>query len=167
MAADRLVLLDQPRGLAARSEVVGLELGKACEIAVGGDQAGGAVLEADRGDLDVEEQVAAGVGDFAGRAKALPIALGRYQETVRRARQEAIEEVETGGERGRRLEYPRMRHDPQELGDAEDRKAPRRLALGNLDQASKGGCVEGMLGAVGGDQDVAVDRDQERSSMKS
>jgi hypothetical protein len=66
-----------------------------------------------------------------------------------------------------RVEEARVRDHAQELAQAEDGDRPERLPLGELAQPRVRGRVLGELFAVGVDEDVRVDGDQRRPSMRS
>jgi hypothetical protein len=56
---------------------------------------------------------------------------------------------------------------PQELTEREDRESPSRITLGELLQRLSGILVLRRLRVIGVDEDVGIDRDQLRPSMRS
>jgi hypothetical protein len=125
------------------------------------------VLDAERGDLAIVHEVSRNVA-VAERAIQMT-RMGRpFAEERERGRfEQPLQVLEGDAERGRRVEDPRMGDHPQELVDAGPRKRPGLGSRRELSQQANGLAVEGRFLAPGEDEDVRVERDQRRPSIRS
>jgi hypothetical protein len=80
---------------------------------------------------------------------------------------EGVERVAGLGDLEWRIEEAGMRDDAQELSEAEDRDGPARRPLGQLDQSRACAPLLRQLLAVSVDENVRVDRDHPRPSIRS
>ena len=140
-----------------------VEAAEAREVAVVGENRGDPVLAAKRGDLRVEQKVAACVGASGRGGQQVEEAGSGQNDTAARRGDDAVEEIRSLFQRRRRAEDPSMGDDPKEFHRAEDGKAPVRHALGQGDQLPGGCGVKLGLRPMRIDQDIGVDGDHARS----
>jgi len=126
-----------------------------------------AVLQADSNDLCIEHQVPGGSGLRRGITERKPISGARQEQSGGRTSEDPSEELERLLYRRRWTEDAGMGHDPQELPKSEDGDPPRRCALHEAPERRERKFMLERLLAMRVHQDVGVDRDQARSSMKS
>lgn len=121
----------------------------------------------DGDDLGVEDEVAARIG-FAHAVQKMPWIIGTGDKNLqRRAGQQAFERRRNLGQGGRWVEYPWMGDHAHELADAEDGYTPRPAAFGQGRKPGKSLFVLGEFLAVRVDENVCINRDHERPSMRS
>lgn len=140
---------------------------EAGEVAILGEETRGTVLEANGCDLGVEDVIARGAGGLEYLTQQSGVAWARAQQTDGWARQQGLDRVHCFGHGRRWIENSRMRYHAQELTDAEHRDGPRRLPLGEAPQRAESLIVTRQLLPIGVQEDVGVDRDQERPSIAS
>lgn len=140
---------------------------EAREVAILGEQRRYAVLATHSDDLRVEREISdrASFYDRLEQKLGIPLA-GRDEPQARRCEYTAQRLARLlDGEW--RIEEARVGRHAQELAQAEDRQRPCCIALGELYQSRRSPCVLRQLLAVRVDQNVRVDGDQERPSIRS
>lgn len=105
---------------------------EAIEVSVQGQEIERSMLQADRRDLGVERQVAAGVALAQKAEEDRGMARPRREDLEVGAREETLQGTERLSERGGWVEHLGMGDDAHELGDAKDRQRPREAALHEL-----------------------------------
>ena len=148
-------------------EPADLEVGEAVEIAVLCEDRGRPVLEAERCDLRVMDEVAPGSRFDDELFEEAPERRPRTQDAHRRAAEHGLECLHRSGFVGWWGEDSRVSRDPEELGRYEHGKRPRLRALDQALQTLPRGFVLGKVRAVRVQQDVGVDGDQRSSSIRS
>jgi len=103
---------------------------KASKVSILGQQGSGAVLEADGGDLRIEDQVAARTGRLDHFTQQRDVTGPRREQARGRTLKQRVDRIESLEWRGRRREHAWMRNDADELADAEDRQSPGGVAFG-------------------------------------
>lgn len=151
----------------AAAEPDRLDPGEAVEVTIQGEQLPRAVLPADGDDLGIEDQVAACLGVPESRGEELEEPLTRREDAAGGTLDETIERREGPIDRARRIEEPRMGDDHYELDGAEDGESPGLRPLGKLPEPRPGCHVKVQLFTVSVDEDVGVDGDQPRPSIRS
>ena len=125
------------------------------------------MLLAERHDLGIEDEVAPGIRLQDAVMQQSRVAIAGREDTQARTLQQRIQRLRRLGQRAGWPEDARMRRDAEELAEDEDRQRPCGLTFGQLPETMHGDLVEHGLRSVRVEQDVGIDRDQRRSSMRS
>ena len=137
------------------------------EIAVLGEDPVDAVFPAHRDNLRIEDEVAAGVGRTEALGEEPRVPPARVEDAQGRAGKEPLKGPQRFLQGGGRIEEARVCDDPDELADCEDRQGSRDGGFREMADPPARPFVQGHPPPVGVDQDVGVDGDQDRSSVRS
>jgi hypothetical protein len=148
-------------------EALDRECAKTGKVAVLGQKSPHAGLATKRDDLRVEYKVARGHCLFDCLEQELRKSRARVEQGKAGGRQDPRSCVTGFARREGRMEEPRMRDDAQEFAQDEHRQRPAAASFRQSNEPLGCQCMLRQLLAVGVDQDVRVDRDQERPSMWS
>lgn len=130
---------------------------KSAEIAVAGEQLADAVLDAQRRDVGVMDQIArdCGLSNDGGHDFAVPLGLGKENERWRR--KDLIQIMESDGERNGGRKHPRVRNNSKKLINTGPWNRPRNPPLGKFRQQKPGRAMVGGRNDFRVDEDVCVD----------
>lgn len=131
---------------------------EAAEIAVGREQLRDAVLQAQRCDVGVMDEVAGGSGFAYGLVHHRKVVFSFSKQRNGRRRKYFPQVIECNGERNGRMKNPRMRHDTEKLVNAGPGYRPGKLAFGQPREQFERRSVVLAGFNFGVNEDVCIDR---------
>lgn len=130
------------------------------EISIAGQELENTVLEAQRRDMGIVDQVSGGAGAHNDSFEKLGVVHG-FRQQSKRGRSKNPREIRLGAiDWNRRMIDARMGHHTQELVDARPGNRPWNTALGHLGQESPRHLVMEAGRDLSENQNVGVDRSQ-------
>lgn len=138
------------------------------EVLVLGEDGRGSMLQAHGRDLRVEDEVASNVPFLDEPSKEREEPSTGEQDACARAGQKEVDRthrLRTGRRASERSQL--VRDNTEELPDREDRNAPGRGPFRELGESGSRALVLRRFGVIGVYEDVGVDGDQPRPSMRS
>lgn len=152
---------------AGREGVSAAQAGKAGEVAVSAQEFAHSVLERQSRDVRIVSQVSSRLPTEDGVLQVEEMHGAFTQEHQRARVEEGFQVRDCVAEIGRWIENAGMSDDPQEFVHAGPWQSPRRRAFGELTQQRDGLPVVRGLGSPRVYEDVGIDPDQERPSIRS